>query len=651
MLRKSVGIALCVMLLASSVAFSEDAVVEDAAAIMAKDEDGLIAVITSADSTEFAKMKAAQALATKGTDKSIPALVSMLPNERMNLYGRFGLEGIGTDACKAAMLEATKTLKDRPLQGAIGSLGQMKYAAAVPALATFIQSKDIPTVNAAAGALGRIGNDGAVTAISKALLKSIDKDLANKNALADAMLSAAETRPVGSDDAKEIYQSLMELCTQGKLPDFFAYAIIESVGVNYADLQDEVLKAAFAEKIPEDIKLSQEFFFKAMLALSRNCDGEQWTKTFVEQLPKATPEKQVLLLEALRDRKDVADLDVIAYSKSDNPAIATAAVKFLATHGKANAVTILLDAAVSDDASVASFAKDGLATLTADGVDAELAKALAAADGKKLSVLLELVGTRGTTDAIDTLLKLIDHEDASIRIAATKALAATCGLDQLEMLIARGTKPAASDEETKVAQDALTTAAIRQEDTTACVEKLATAMSQGDDAVKSQLLTVIGKVAGAKALEIVVTAANSEEAALKDAGTRVLGEWPNADAADALLAIAKSEHQYKTRALRGYIRIARQMAVLDDARLAMFRTAMELAARPEERQIAIEILKRIPTIDAFRAASEYFDDADAVVRDSAINNVINTAWKLGGDETRDIVQKANAAKSKYAEQK
>ncbi|MDD3470378.1 MAG: hypothetical protein PHE53_10450 [Thermoguttaceae bacterium] len=645
-MRKSLWVALCAVLLTSSMAIAEDA-----AEIMAKDEDGLIAVITSVDSTEFAKMKAAQALATKGTDRSIPALVSMLPNEQMNLYARFGLEGIGTGACKAAMLEATKTLKDRPLQGVIGSLGQMKYAVAVPALATLLQSNDIPTVNAAAGALGRIGNDGAVTAISKALLKAIDKDLPNKNALADAMLAAAETRPVGSDDAKEIYQSLIELCTQGKLPEFFAYAIIESVGANYADLQDEVLKAAFVEKIPEDVKLSQAFFFKAMLALSRNCDGERWTKTFVEQLPKVTPEKQVLLLEALRDRKDVADLDVIAYSKSENPAVATAAIKFLATHGKANAVAILLDAAVSEDASVASFAQEGLAKLTADGVDAELAKALATADGKKLSVLLDLVGTRGSSDAIDTLLKLIDHEDVAIRIAATKALAATCGLDQLDMLITRGTKPAASDEETKVAQDALTTAAIRQENTTACVEKLAAAMESADDAVKSQLLTVIGKVAGPKALEVVVAAANSDNAMLKDAGTRVLGEWPSVDAGDALLAIAKSDHQYKTRALRGYIRIARQMAVLDDARLAMFRTAMELSTRPEERQIAIEILKRIPTIDAFRASAEYFDDADAVVRDSAISNVISNAWKLGGDETRDIVQKANEAKAKYAEQK
>ncbi|MDO4557359.1 MAG: HEAT repeat domain-containing protein [Planctomycetia bacterium] len=626
---------------------------EDAAPIMENDEAGLIAVIQSADASDFAKMKAAQALATKGTDAAIPALVSLLPDEKLNLYGRFGLEGIGTPACKAAMLEATETLSGRPLQGVLGSLGQMRYEMAVPALAEFVMSDDVLTVNAAAGALGRIGHDEAVEALKKSFDRAIENDLSNKNALADAMLAAAETYRPGSDDAEEIYRMVAAACMEGKLPSFFVDAVVTAAGPYYGDLQEEILRVAFMdpdvfrEEEPEGSP-DQSVYFDAMLALSRKCDGAFWTVRFVTELPSLPPEKQTLVLEAMRDRRMIGDLDVMAYTKSGSPEVAKAAVKLLAKFATAEAVTTLLDAAISDDPSVASVAKDGLATLTADGVDAKLAEALDGAEGAKLKVLLELVGTRGTTDAIATLLKLLDSDDVSIRIAATRALASTCGIEQLRVMISRGTKAAATEEETKVNQDALVTAAVRQADPTACAEQIAEAMNASDDnAVKSQLMTVLGKVAGGKALEIVVEASKSDDPAVVDAATRVLGEWPNVDAAPALLEIARQDEgaAFRTRALRGYIRIARQMAVRDDVRLEMFRTAMELSSRPEERQIAIEILKRIPTIDSFRASAEFFGDSDPVVKASAIDNVIGNAWKLGGEETAEIVRAAREAKA------
>ena len=638
-------IAWCVLCCAGLSAMAQEP--EDAAPIMGQDEAGLIAVIESADSSEFAKMKSAQELATKGTDAAIAALVSLLPDEKLNLYGRFGLEGIGTPACKAAMLEATKTLSGRPLQGVLGSLGQMRYEEAIPALSEFVMSDDILTSNAAAGALGRIGNDDAVAALKGAF----GQDRSNLKELADALLAAAETRPRGSLDAKEIYELVVLATITGQIPPLFVDAVVTAAGPYYEDLQEDVLDAAFADSdaysknMPKTV-LDQSVFFNAMLALSRKCDGALWTDRLVAELPKATPEKQALILEALRDRAEIGDLDVMAYTQSESPEVAKAAVKLLAKFGNADAVATLLDAAVSQDVTVSTVAKEGLAKLTADGVDAELAKSLESADGAKLPVLLELVGTRGTAAAIPTLLKLLDSEDVATRIAATKALASTCGPDQLGVMIARGTIAAASDDETKVNQDALVTAAVRQADPTACAEQLAAAMDAATDpAVKSQLMTVLGKVAGEKALEIVVAASKSTDAATMDAATRVLGEWPSVDAAPALLEIAKQEEgaAFRTRALRGYIRIARQMAVKDDARLEMFRTAMELSTRPEERQIAIEILKRIPTIDSFRASAEYFQDEDPAVKKSAIENVTQNAWKLGGEETAEIVKAANAA--------
>ena len=77
------------------------------------------------------------------------------------------------------------------------------------------------------------------------------------------------------------------------------------------------------------------------------------------------------------------------------------------------------------------------------------------------------------------------------------------------------------------------------------------------------LFELLGKVSGKKALEVVVAGAKSSDPMTKDYATRVLGEWTNTDAAAPLLGIAKndSERKYRIRAMRGYIRIARQLEI------------------------------------------------------------------------------------------
>ena len=101
-----------------------------------------------------------------------------------------------------------------------------------------------------------------------------------------------------------------------------------------------------------------------------------------------------------------------------------------------------------------------------------------------------------------------------------------------------------------------------------------------------------------------VAGAKSSDPAIKDAATRVLGEWVNTDAAPALLEIAKNDPdtKYQIRALRGYIRIARQLEIpwweqsnAGETKLAMFHTAMEVAKRNEEKRLALDILTRIPS--------------------------------------------------------
>ena len=95
-------------------------------------------------------------------------------------------------------------------------------------------------------------------------------------------------------------------------------------------------------------------------------------------------------------------------------------------------------------------------------------------------------------------------------------------------------------------------------DRDAAAAKLAAHVKGASAANQTYLLELIGRISGRKALETVRIAAKSNDPAVKDAATKVLGEWVNADAAAALLEIAKHDPdaKYQVRALRGYIRIA-----------------------------------------------------------------------------------------------
>ena len=70
------------------------------------------------------------------------------------------------------------------------------------------------------------------------------------------------------------------------------------------------------------------------------------------------------------------------------------------------------------------------------------------------------------------------------------------------------------------------------------------------------------------------------------------------DAAPKLLNLAqpKADDKYRIRALRGYLRIARQMQLAAAERAQMCDEALKLAGRDEERLLALRVLEIHPSL-------------------------------------------------------
>ena len=115
-------------------------------------------------------------------------------------------------------------------------------------------------------------------------------------------------------------------------------------------------------------------------------------------------------------------------------------------------------------------------------------------------------------------------------------------------------------------------------------------------AAKAELLDLLIYVGGAKALAGIGTAANSDDDALADAATQALGKWLTPRHRAVLLDLAQNGNaKYRTRCLRGYIRVIRQFGLRPNQRLKMSRTAFDAATRDEERKLVLDTLTRFPS--------------------------------------------------------
>ena len=104
-----------------------------------------------------------------------------------------------------------------------------------------------------------------------------------------------------------------------------------------------------------------------------------------------------------------------------------------------------------------------------------------------------------------------------------------------------------------------------------------------------------------------------------------------ADASADLLALAKSmpSEKLKIRALRGYLRLARQLNLPPERRMAMYREALALATRGEEKRLAVDVLQRIPTSDSLALAVGHF--RDPAVSEAACVVIVAIARQAGAD--------------------
>ncbi len=588
----------------------------------------LIAVLESPDAPRAEKAITCKHLARFGDGEAVPALAALLTDEQLAAWARIALEAIPDAAADRALREAATELEGMLLVGVINSIGMRGDAAAVEILAEKLSDADAEVAAASAVALGRIGNGEAAGVLGEFLngegMASAPEEV--RSAVAEGCILCAEEYDRSGDAAAAI-----ELFDAVRAADLPRQRLLEATR--------GAILARKADGLPQLLELLESDdreWFGLGLWVARELPGQEATDALVAELAAMTPQRQALLLLALIDREELPPVSVLAQSAETGPKnVRMAAIQAIRRQGDASCVPALLAAVAEDDEEISEAALIALEDLPGAEVDADLTSRLTTADIPTRVLLIELAGRRRIEAAVPELLEAADDRNGAVRAAALVALGETVDFASLPLLIER-TVRARSAEELAAVGDALVAASGRMPDRDACASLLAAAMADAATPAKAKLLEALGAVGGEGALAAIVEASRSPDASVQGAAAQQLGEWMTPDAAPALLHMARNaaDDRLKIRALRGYLRIARQFVVSDADRLAMFHSAMGAALRDEERRLALDVLIRIPSVQTLELATRHLNNA--ALRDAAAGAAVNIAGRLAEDQPKAV---------------
>jgi HEAT repeat protein len=592
---------------------------------------GLSAIVQAADESSAAKEKqlieklqsdapkgekaiACKELSVYGSSQAVPELAKLLGDEQLASWSRIALEAIPGPEANEALRKAIDSLKGRLLVGTINSIGVRRDEAAAEPLAAHLQDADSEVASAAAVALGHIGNPVATAALRKSLAGADPKV---RPAIAEGCILCAERLMTEgkTNEAVEIYDEVRK----AEVPK---QRVIEATrGAILARKSDGIAL------LIEQLRSKDDGFFRLGLTTARELKGPEVAQALAAELSRMSPDRAALALVAFVDRNDSVPAAVLELAKSGPKQVRIAAVGVIGRLGDVSSLPTLLAIAGENDAEVAQSAKAALADMSDEKINADILARLAKADDKALVVLIELVGQR-RLDATPTLVKAIDHSDSAVRSAALAALGATVKAKDLSVLIVQVVSPKASIDN-EAAQKALREACVRMPDREACAAELDAALKRAPVKSKPALLEILGEMGGSKALATIAASVKGSDAALQDTGSRVLGEWMTLDAAPVLLDLAKTApgEKYQGRALRGYLRLARQFAKSDKQRAEMCQSALDATSRPAEQELVLAVLEKYPSPEGLKVAMKARQVP--ALKDSATRVALVLIQKLG----------------------
>lgn len=579
-------------------------------------ETDLLAILKNPEATRKQKSDACLFLARRGTRNAVPVLATLLPDQELNHMARYALEAIPDPAVEEALRAALATTQGRALAGVITSLGVRRDAKAVPALAPLLSHADPDVAQAAACALGQIGNWAAAQALQKALPQASP---ANQLAVCEGLFRCAESlRSAGQrSEALAIYDQLRGLAT--------APHQVRAGALRGAILARGTEGVAL---LSQALRESDYVLFAAAVRAALELREPGVTKALTNALGQLADERQIVLIQALGERGDADALPAVSPAAQTGPKrVRLAAIRALAALGQSHSTPVLIGLLREPDRDLAQAAFESLAALPGAEVDAVI-RALLADNNEPLQLAsIDLMARRRMAGAVPTLRTALRHPNPKVRAAATKRLGELAGPTELPGLLDLMLE-AKQAPDLDAAEQAATAVASRVSEPESAVTAIRSRLDRAKPDQKPALLRVLAAVGGPSALQAMRAALQDPNAEVRRAAIQALGGWKNAEAAPDLLALAKkaSSPAEKTLCLRSFLDLTDNPDLPAARRLELCRQATDLAESAEEKRLWLAAVGNIPAVEALELLLPYLEQP--TVKNEAAAAILNAADRL-----------------------
>jgi len=270
-------------------------------------------------------------------------------------------------------------------------------------------------------------------------------------------------------------------------------------------------------------------------------------------------------------------------------------------------VLLLARTAATAGDSEKKVARASLERLRDDDVKAVLIQSINSGDADVRAEIIRTIAARGVMQTAGELLKAARDDNETVRREAIRALGVLVDVSELDTLVELAMNPK-DVKDLPAFEQAIAAVFRRVQSKDLQADPVLAALATAPTEAKPMLVRLLGKPATPKALEAVRSALKDHNDEVRDAAVRTLSEWPNAEPAEELLALARTSvnQTHKVLALRGYVR----MAGMSDNPTAMYVRAMELAERPDDKKLVLGGLGSADSAQALELVERYLKDKE-----------------------------------------
>jgi HEAT repeat protein len=585
----------------------------------------LALVLEQPQATAAARQWVCLLLRQVGTPAEVPILARQLSGSDIETAdaARQALESIRDATAVAALREFLPRADGRMQLGIIAALGQRRDVAAVPLLAALAAGADAPAANAAARALGFIGNPTAI-----ATLRSLGEKSAvpTPPPLREPLLQAAEAAARAGDQtgSRAIHEFLFQKGQPATLRQAAAQGLLDAAAGNRT--------ATILEWLAGDDPVRRCVAAGAVDGLDEGA-----LATALETLGRYAPQvQQAILTVACRTIPRTALPVVLTLAADGTGDVRLTAIECLGGIASAECLPTLL--AVLTEGTPAetvsqtrAAARNALAAMPREIVGPWLVD-IVAADPKPNRDLVALLGEIREPAAWNSLARLALANDPAPWQAALDSLVtlARPESDDLSRLVDIFFAARQSDRREAVAR----TIAVAAKQWTGGDPASAVLTAVDRLGIQAELsLPLVGRLGGTATLARIDAGLASPDQKVRDAAIEGLCNWPTADVSDRLLTLAREALAQPDRqaigrqSLRAYVRtVSLKSERPAEKTLTLLQGAMSLAAdgSAEDRGFVLErTAAAVRSMDAVEWIAVYLDDP--AVTQAACRAVVSLA--------------------------